>query len=336
MTPIMVVALFMLVVQNSILSITMRFTFLHNNGVPYIPSTAVFCAEILKLMIATGLAFFSDSKGDIYKFLNQCHVDLIKNYQDWFKLMVPSVLYILQNSLQYYSMSCLSAPVFQVLYQMKLITTAFFAVVILSKKLGLNQWASIVALAAGVGLVQLSQTNDDADQKVNSIAGLISVLCGCLTSGFAGVYFELVLKSSPATSIWMRNIQLGTIGAVVAGIGCYFRDYDHIAEKGFFIGYNEYVATVIFLAAAGGLIVAVVVKYADNVLKGFATSISILLSSIISYYYFHDVDINGYFIVGAMTVLASVYLYGVPSQDTFKGTASNTTSSNSNGNLSSK
>lgn len=53
-----------------------------------------------------------------------------------------------------------------------------------------------------------------------------------------------------------------------------------------------------------------VVKYADNVLKGFATSISIVLSCVVSALYFHDVDINQPFLVGAMVVLSSVYTYG--------------------------
>ena len=57
-------------------------------------------------------------------------------------------------------------------------------------------------------------------------------------------------------------------------------------------------------------IVAVVVKYADNVLKGFATSLSILISSLVSWYMFHDLDVNLAFLVGSMVVLAAVYWYG--------------------------
>ena len=34
--------------------------------------------------------------------------------------------------------------------------------------------------------------------------------------------------------------------------------------------------------------IAAVVKYADNILKGFATSVSIVVSSIISYYLLKD------------------------------------------------
>ena len=56
--------------------------------------------------------------------------------------------------------------------------------------------------------------------------------------------------------------------------------------------------------------VAVVVKYADNVLKGFATSLSILLSCVVSSYLFNDVTFNSGFVAGALIVLLSVFGYG--------------------------
>ena len=40
--------------------------------------------------------------------------------------------------------------------------------------------------------------------------------------------------------------------------------------------------------ALGGLVVAAVIKYADNILKGFATAVSIVLSSILSYFLLQD------------------------------------------------
>jgi UDP-sugar transporter A1/2/3 len=53
----------------------------------------------------------------------------------------------------------------------------------------------------------------------------------------------------------------------------------------------------------------VVVKYADNILKAFATSIAIVLSVIISIFLFDKIP-TFQFIVGAVIVNASVYLYG--------------------------
>ncbi|CAJ0918101.1 19896_t:CDS:2, partial [Entrophospora sp. SA101] len=41
----------------------------------------------------------------------------------------------------------------------------------------------------------------------NPIIGLIAVITSCVSSGFAGCYFEKILKTSE-TSMWIRNIQL--------------------------------------------------------------------------------------------------------------------------------
>lgn len=42
----------------------------------------------------------------------------------------------------------------------------------------------------------------------SQFVGLIAVLIACFSSGFAGVYFEKILKETKQ-SVWIRNIQLG-------------------------------------------------------------------------------------------------------------------------------
>jgi len=54
--------------------------------------------------------------------------------------------------------------------------------------------------------------------------------------------------------------------------------------------------------------VAVVVKYADNIMKGFATSAAIIISCIVSVYLF-DVVLSVQFIFGTVLVMLSIYLY---------------------------
>jgi hypothetical protein len=70
---------------------------------------------------------------------------------------------------------------------------------------------------------------------------------------------------------------------------------------------------VIFLQAVGGLVVAVVVKYADNILKGFAAAFSIITACIICYF-FLDFKPTILFAFGAVLVNLSIYIYdrGLP------------------------
>ncbi|ESO99556.1 hypothetical protein LOTGIDRAFT_158650 [Lottia gigantea] len=109
-------------------------------------------------------------------------------------------------------------------------------------------------------------------------------------------------------SVWIRNIQLSVLGIVIGLITMELKDGAKLTEKGFFFGYTWFVWLVIFLQSFGGLIVAVVVKYADNILKGFATSASIVLSCIVSVYFF-DFHLSIQFVIGASLVMVAVYMY---------------------------
>ena len=77
------------------------------------------------------------------------------------------------------------------------------------------------------------------------------------------------MKSAP-TSIWIRNIQMGFFSCIIASITTYLHpsDWVSVTNNGFFYGYTSIVWSVVMLQAIGGLVVAVVVKYADNILKG--------------------------------------------------------------------
>jgi solute carrier family 35 (UDP-sugar transporter), member A1/2/3 len=53
----------------------------------------------------------------------------------------------------------------------------------------------------------------------------------------------------------------------------------------------------------------VVVKYADNILKGFATSLAIIISCVASIYLF-GFNLTVQFAFGASLVIFSIFLYG--------------------------
>lgn len=186
----------------------------------------------------------------------------------------------------------------------------------LRKSLSRVQWISLLLLFTGVAIVQVAQDGSKKKEAIESagaqnyVKGLVAVVVSCLSSGFAGVYFEKILKGSSA-SLWLRNVQLGVFGTLLGLLGLWWNDNAQIAEKGFLFGYTPMVWGVIFNQAFGGLLVAVVVKYADNILKGFATSFSIVVSTVMSVYLFgFHVDIL--FTLGAGLVISAVYMYSLP------------------------
>lgn len=124
--------------------------------------------------------------------------------------------------------------------------------------------------------------------QFNASVGLTAVIIACILSGLAGVYFEKVLKDSTTpASVWVRNVQLSFYSLFPAFfIGVIFKDGADIAKDGFFSGYNWIVWTTIVIQALGGVVVALVVNYADNIAKNFATSISIVVSFLASLWFF--------------------------------------------------
>jgi len=138
--------------------------------------------------------------------------------------------------------------------------------------------------------------------------GFLCVVIACCLSGFAGVYFEKILKGSNHISVWMRNIQLAVLAIPISLCTVYAKDTKVVTTHGLLYGFDFVVWMVVIVYAVGGLTVAVVVKYADNILKGFATSLAIIVSCLASMYLF-DFFPSLKFIGGTILVMASVFIY---------------------------
>merc|ERR1711971_983242 len=184
---------------------------------------------------------------------------------------------------------------------------------LLQRKFSPKKCTALILLTVGVSIVQVSGVRDESksdSEQHNQFVGLIAVLCAACTSGFSGVYFEKILKGA-RTSLWLRNVQMGIPSTIIAYVTVYAKDGTAVSNQGFFGGYNSLVWTVVTIQAVGGLIVAVVVKYADNVAKVFATSVSIVVSCVLSVL-FLDFHASGPFVVGASLVVLATVLYSQP------------------------
>ena len=86
--------------------------------------------------------------------------------------------------------------------------------------------------------------------------------------GTAAVFFnyvKYVQKVNFYFFLQLTNFHICQIYMKVTGN--FFQDGGKISEHGFFHGYDNFVWFTVLQNALGGLLVAVVVKYADNILK---------------------------------------------------------------------
>ncbi|KAG5636281.1 hypothetical protein H0H81_008536 [Sphagnurus paluster] len=246
---------------------------------------------------------------------------------DCWKLSIPALLYVIQNSLQFVAISNLPVASFQVTYQMKILTTAAFSVALLRKRLSSTKWLSLFFLAIGVGIVQIQTSGGHTGPKhttvgsahdfhvhvMNPMKGFGAVTAACFTSGLAGVYFEMVLKNSRA-DLWVRNVQLSLFSLIPALLPVIYGQRPENSEGFLFDMFRNFGAwawATVAIQVFGGLVTAIVIKYSDNILKGFATSLSIVLSFLASVFLF-DFSITPSFIIGASTVLSATWMYNQP------------------------
>lgn len=307
-------SLSVLVFQTTSLVLTMRYSrTLQSEGPRYLASSAVVVAEVLKI-IACVLLVLKEHSYSMRALNSILRQEILHKPVETLKLAIPSGIYTLQNNLLYVALSNLDAATYQVTYQLKILTTALFSVSMLGRRLGVYQWLSLLILMAGVTFVQWPTESTPTPEKESltpgsQFVGVAAVLVACFSSGFAGVYFEKILKESKQ-SVWIRNIQLGMFGFVFGLFGMLTYDGERVRESGMFQGYNKVTWTVVALQALGGLVIAAVIKYADNILKGFATSLSIIMSTLISYFWLQDFEPTSIFFVGAFLVIAATFLYG--------------------------
>ena len=75
-------------------------------------------------------------------------------------------------------------------------------------------------------------------------------------------------------------------------------------------GFDAPTVLLVVLNASGGLLVAAVIKYGDNILKNFTTSCSVILGTLISIFLF-DFRPTLQFGWGSAIVIGAAYLYAV-------------------------
>uniref|UniRef100_A0A7S4DXS0 Uncharacterized protein n=1 Tax=Lotharella globosa TaxID=91324 RepID=A0A7S4DXS0_9EUKA len=263
------VALFVLTLQNISVPIMMRLARTTsgggNMGNAYCIPVLVCFQEVFKIVFSIGLLV--REQGGLNQAIGMINQEILLKPKTTLKLGVPALCYFIQNNCQQLANSYLPAAVYAVTYQGKTLVVALMSVLMLNKKLQMFRWVAIAGLAVGVAMVQCAKAPDNASKEYAGsefLVGLTYAVTAASMSGFAGVYFEkMIKKSQPGTksqqpSLWIRNIQLAIftlfIGVPTVYTSASFDAADPLR------GFDGVVWGLGLNNAVGGLLVALVVK----------------------------------------------------------------------------
>jgi len=225
------------------------------------------------------------------------------------KMAVLALIYGLMNILSFVSLRNIGAGIFTIFAQCKILTTALCSTIMLRRKYSWARWRALFALMLGVLLFSEPIWNTD-EQAVkeggNGFIGVSAVLIEVTLSGFASIYFERVIKTDPEQlGIWERNFQLA-LGSFPVYLAFIIADDPDLDETG--SGWSAVALMLSLLGAAGGLLVALSIKYADAILKTLAVTGAIILSSLLDHLMLGG-PLTPFMIIAGAQVIISILNY---------------------------
>lgn len=408
-------ALTLMLLQNASFVLVMRYSRKQQaeaSSKQYNIGVVVTLQEAFKLVVCVAVLALGPG-GSVYRGLAP-----LMRPRELARIAVPAVCFTLQNNILYVALSNLDPLLFQITYQIKTLLTALFSVALLGKSLNRTQWLSQLLLMAGIVLVQLSDAQTKAQQPLSRAAtvsppppsdaglghssppstgplmsrttssttrnvplGLAAVLVAAVSSAFASVYFERLLKEAPkkrpppprhspgqatgasssspahmrppaavpqssftgdggdggsgkpttaanAGSLWERNVELSAwtvpLNALLAvaqstgGEGGATSDGLRTLLTSPLKGFEASTWAIVVVNGIGGLLVAAVIKFADNIWKGFATAGAIVLTGIVAPLLDLGPAPSLLLLAGGALVIFSILLYAMPRADAWR------------------
>ncbi|KAM3084041.1 hypothetical protein ACMFMG_001852 [Clarireedia jacksonii] len=284
------------------------------------PSLVALISETLKLVIAVVITTYSDDGLEsIRKKCNSNHLKEIMRYG------LPAALYLTNNLIYFTVLPATSPSLLQVCMLAKLPATALLHHLWVRRQSNKNAWISLCFLSVGLLLFNIPSGDSTKGWLLAPVAGLIIAML----SAVASIASESLTKSGSfwESQFWlyMWGVFFSIVSYPVATRLTPSRDYSDKPN----ISTTSTVTIAIYfscLTASVGLIVAVMLRKKDNLMKLVGASISLLTIAITQYFLFPSLRSSGFTmwkILGGLVVILSTGLYNyfkdIPVDDSEKG-----------------
>jgi len=271
------------------------------SGYAYNPTTTILLAEILKFFISIAMMYYQGIEIGF------------RLKKDTLPYCAPALIYFVQNNLVFLALIYVDATTYQVLVNLKIITTGILFRFVLGKHLSSLQWCALVLLTIGCATSQLSSNCADSPNSGTfaiSVEGIIICVLLSILSAAAGIITEWIMKKSILKSdpLQRQNMHLYFFGTIFNFLG-YLISPDSNKGKSFFDGYDFVTILIIMSYSFSGLTVSFIMKHADNMVKIYAVAVSMALTMVLSVLIFPEFHPTIQLLFGIIIITISILQY---------------------------
>lgn len=273
---------------------------------PYNSAVVPLLSELVKLILSVMLlrrAKTRDPKGTI----------MTMDLKSVMLFPIPSIIYVMHNNVQFYTMAYVDAATYQILGNLKIVTTGILFRFALGRMMTRTQWIALLLLTVGATVSQISGCGDET-LSAPVVGYMLGILSACL-SATAGVYTEFLLKKNNDNLYW-QNVQLYAFGVVFNALRLTWDDFFGENSGGnWFLdctnGFTAITWLIVINFSFSGLFVSWLQKFADTIVKVYATSSAMLLTALLSVSFF-GLEPSLQLFLGITIACCSLVLYFMP------------------------
>jgi drug/metabolite transporter (DMT)-like permease len=301
-------------------------------------ASAVILQSIIKLMIASYMFLTQEAMEKSRKLLPRIKYLLsqIQENRDMaLKYFIPSGLYALYDILAYVNLRKFDASTYFLLLQFRMVMIGLLHQSMFKKKLNRNQWISIVITTLGCAIKtmgaasekkkHLSSSTSTAPTDSNfhpvgpSLFAYSFLFIQLLSSTFAGVYNEVLLKKQVKMSLNLQNLfmYLDTIVCifVILAMGLTGQSFfEAIQYENISILFSFYVFPMVLIMSFIGVVTSMFLKVLDSIRKAIASALELVFLPVLCAILF-GMPINSFLVISVVFVASGVYIYSRPVED---------------------
>jgi len=239
------------------------------------PSLIAFLSELLKLLISSVAILSTKSSFDaISKTIRAGDYNKVMPYS------IPAVLYLSNNLIYFIVLPLTSPSILQVCVLAKLPATAIMHNFMIRRQTNRWAWTSLFCICVGLVIFNIPASGQSAAEAGNWLIAPVAGIAIAILSGLASIYGETLTKKG---DFWESQSYLYLWGVVLAlisfpltsSISSRKDNESNVAETASFTAFVA-AGTLVGLTAGVGLIVAVILRRGDNLLKMVGTSASLV------------------------------------------------------------